>query len=321
MSALPQPTFGDPLVVIGLSAGGMEPLSTIIAALPTDFSAAILIAMHMGEQRHSHLPDILARRTGLAVRAAEDGSQLQSGEIYIAPPGAHTTISNGNLIVTIGPRHNGYRPSIDASLFSAASSHHSPVIAVLLSGAGSDGIAGAMAVQASGGQVVIQDPGEALVSTMPRGALERTTPDAILPASEIASWLDEKIRGPAARQPLPDTDEIDWAPTGMPCPDCGGVLWEAAGSQFRCRVGHRWSEPALETISSQQIELGLETALRVLDEQISFDHRLLQRAADGNREGAVRRVETRIRDREKVASELRGLLDRVKSVTVAGNKR
>lgn len=74
------------VVVIGASAGGVEALSTLVATLPTPFSAPIVIAQHLDPTRPSHLEEVLARRSTLPLETAKDQQPLEAGHIYLAPP-------------------------------------------------------------------------------------------------------------------------------------------------------------------------------------------------------------------------------------------
>jgi two-component system, chemotaxis family, protein-glutamate methylesterase/glutaminase len=92
------------LVVVGASAGGLEPLAAILGDLDASFSAPILVAMHLGPE--SHLPEILQRRSSLQVVAAEDGMSALPGHVYVATPGNHLAFEDGMLNLQAGPRHN-----------------------------------------------------------------------------------------------------------------------------------------------------------------------------------------------------------------------
>src|SRR5262249_45822471 len=139
--------------------------------LPGDLPGSVVITIHIGEQARSRLPQILGRRGPLPAEHARTGEPLQSGRIYVAPPGCHLLMPAGVIELRNGPRMNGVRPSIDAMFASAARWFGDRVVAVVLSGVLDDGAIGAGLVEQAGGLVVVQDPKEAAQPSMPQAAL------------------------------------------------------------------------------------------------------------------------------------------------------
>src|SRR5258707_5610278 len=138
------------LVVVGSSAGGIEALSVLVAGLPTDFQAPIVLAQHLDPKRPSSLAHILQRHTTLPVQVTEGGTALVNGTIYVVPSNRHVAITDGHLMLE--PDHeDGPVPSVDLLLSSAAFIYQERLIAVILTGSGSDGAAGALAVKQGGG--------------------------------------------------------------------------------------------------------------------------------------------------------------------------
>jgi len=156
---------GD-LVVIGSSAGGIEALSIFVSTLPTSFPAPIVLAQHLDPSRISNLDTILRHRSTLPVELVESRCQLQGGKIYVVPANRHVTISAGHVEVQ-GNRNQRPRPSVDLLLSTAAKVYGDRLIAVILTGSGSDGSAGAIDVKAAGGVVIVQDPKTARFPSMP----------------------------------------------------------------------------------------------------------------------------------------------------------
>lgn len=155
------------LVVIGSSAGGIEALSRVVASLPADFAAPIVIAQHLDPRRPSHLGEILARHATLPVKVVEDSAALQRGVIFVVPSNRHVEIDDGAL--RLRPAKRGtVAPSVDRLLETAAAAFGPGLIAVILTGSGSDGSAGAWHVKRGGGSVVIENPTTALFPSMPR---------------------------------------------------------------------------------------------------------------------------------------------------------
>jgi len=154
------------LVVIGSSAGGIEALSRVVASLPADFPAPIVIAQHLDPRRPSHLHEILARHATLPVRVVEQQEALEAGVIFVVPSNRLVDVSHGHL--RLRPAKAGaVAPSIDVLFESAAAVFGPGLIAVILTGSGSDGSAGAWYVKEAGGAVVIENPATAMFPSMP----------------------------------------------------------------------------------------------------------------------------------------------------------
>lgn len=156
------------LVVIGSSAGGIEALSRVVASLPSDFPAPIVIAQHLDPRRPSHLGEILSRHATLPIRIVDDdAAALEDGVIFVVPSNRLVEIVAGEL--RLRPATPGsVAPSVDLLLETAAEAFGPGLIAVILTGSGSDGSAGAWHVKKAGGAVVIENPATAMFPSMPR---------------------------------------------------------------------------------------------------------------------------------------------------------
>jgi two-component system chemotaxis response regulator CheB len=299
------------LVVIGASAGGVEALQRLVAGLPDDLPAAVLVVLHMPAVGNSVLPTILSRAGKLPARHAVSGDTLEAGRILVARPDHHLVVDGDQVLVTRGPHENGHRPAIDVLFRSAARTRGCDVVAVMLSGVLDDGTAGATAVTLRGGMVLVQDPDDALYESMPRHVLERVSVAAVAPASELGSAIGDAVA--TVGIPVPDDpsvlmqmetalaamdDEImsgverPGTPAGFGCPDCNGSLFEITEGEvirFRCRVGHAWSAHSLIVQQSQALDSALWMALRSLEEKAALGRRLASQAeAWGNPLSAAR---------------------------------
>jgi two-component system chemotaxis response regulator CheB len=177
------------VVVIGGSAGGLAPLRIIVAALPADFAAAVLVVIHIAATRESALPQILSRASALEARHAVDGELILPGEILVAAPDEQILVDHGQIRITHGPAVHGHRPAVDPLLLSAASDFGPACCGVILSGMLTDGAAGLLEVKRRGGTTMVQDPEDAMHPGMPTHAMEATTVDEILPARGIGEAL------------------------------------------------------------------------------------------------------------------------------------
>jgi two-component system chemotaxis response regulator CheB len=177
------------IIVVGASAGGVEALSQLVRGLPPGLPAAVFVVCHFPAAARSNLPVILSRRGPLLAVHARDGETPYPGHIYVAPPDLHLTLENGAIRVQRGPRESFFRPAIDPLFRSAARVYGPRVIGILLSGILLDGIAGLLAVRAAGGMVVLQDPNDALLSSLPQSGLDLVGADHVVPARELASLL------------------------------------------------------------------------------------------------------------------------------------
>ena len=192
---------GHDIVVIGFSAGGIEPLLQVVADLPSDLPAALFVVHHFPAHSISALPSILSRTAGLPVRTAQDREPVVPGHIYIGRPDRHLLIMRGHIRLTRGPREHGNRPALDPLFRSAARSYGPRVIGVILSGTLHDGTVGLHAIKAAGGLSVVQDPEQAAYAGMPRSAIEHVHVDHVAPAGEMGALLTRLTREDIEPQP------------------------------------------------------------------------------------------------------------------------
>jgi two-component system, chemotaxis family, protein-glutamate methylesterase/glutaminase len=173
-----------PIVVIAASAGGLDPLRRIVAALPIPCHASIFVVLHIGN-RPSYLPSILARN-GLPAEFARDGGLIEAGHVYTAPPDRHMLLESGRIRLSDGPKIHFTRPAADPLFISAADAYGEHVIGVVLSGGDGDGASGLKAIKAGGGRALVQHPDQAAASSMPRAAITADDPEVYLLQELIA---------------------------------------------------------------------------------------------------------------------------------------
>ncbi len=322
------------LIVIGASAGGIEALQQLLRQLPEKLKASVLIVVHTSNHPASVLPNIMQRAARLPAIHPADGTPIETGRVYIAPPDYHMIVEGNLLRVIQGPRENLHRPAIDPLFRSAASSYGRRVIGVILTGALDDGTSGLMVVDAQGGAAIVQDPRTAVFSSMPESALEQVPSAQVLPLPEMGERLiqlvQEELPEPLSRSSreldVETTREIKIAelhmsafneenhpgqPSPFACPDCGGVLWEIEDNgflRFRCRVGHAFTARHLGTEQRHAIETALWPALRALEESASLYSRMAELASNSFHVQTADRFNERVSDTKANARVLRDFL-------------
>jgi two-component system chemotaxis response regulator CheB len=182
------------VIAIAASSGGLAALSEVLRTLPASLPAAILVLQHLAPDQRSHLTEILADRTALAVRQATQGMRLEHGVVYVAPPGAHLLAGgDGRLVLSQLPPVHWCRPSADR-LFASVGARYGPwAIAVVLTGYGVDGAEGAQVLRRLGGTVLVQDDATATCPDMPRAARRAGDVDRVLPLGDIAAELETLV--------------------------------------------------------------------------------------------------------------------------------
>jgi two-component system CheB/CheR fusion protein len=185
------PLKPEHLVVVGSSAGGIEALSSLLGSLPAGFPAPMILAQHVDPSRHSHLQTVLQRKTELPVILVSESEGLQAGHVYVVPANCHVVVGDGTVSVE-GDHKDRPRPSVDLLLTSAARSYGDRLVAVILTGAGSDGAMGAVDVKQAGGTVVIQNPHTARYPSMPL-ALPPTVVDHVVDIERMGALLQDLL--------------------------------------------------------------------------------------------------------------------------------
>jgi len=177
-------------VVIGASAGGVTALFKVLGALPAGFALPVVCVLHLPDDRHSQLAEVLQRRLHRPVCEARDKQLLRPGQIYVAGPGYHLSVERDfTLSLSQEQPVHFSRPAIDYLFMSAADAYGAGLLGVLLTGANEDGAAGLAYIKNSGGRTIVQDPRDAQVALMPEAALALHQPDHILTLSGIEQLL------------------------------------------------------------------------------------------------------------------------------------
>ncbi len=188
----------SPLRVVALaaSAGGLAALSVVLRGLSGQFPAAVTIVQHLQPAHRSRLSEILGERTALRVQQAAHGDRLQPATAYVAPPDWHLLVMpGGQITLAQSPAVHYVRPAADVLFHSLAISYGAQAIAVVLTGTGKDGAAGAQAIRAAGGVVIAQDQATAEFFSMPEAAIKTRSVNFVLPLDKIALTLTHLVGG------------------------------------------------------------------------------------------------------------------------------
>ena len=290
------------VVVVGGSAGSLDPLLQLAAALPVGLPGSVAVTIHVGERARSRLPAILERRGQLPAVHAQTGEVLQPGRIYVAPPGCHLLIPAGTVELSGGPRMNRARPAIDAMFASAARWFGDRVVAVVLSGVLDDGAVGAALIEEAGGLVVVQDPEEAAQPSMPQAALAAAPAAIALPGARLGEAVGGMLGGrglvtwprtgprKTAEVSMENSSDLQFLSPGetgltrLACPECGGALAEAVLphiTYYRCHVGHQFAPQSLAATQAEKAEAKLWAAVAALEETAALARHLATHAEPG----------------------------------------
>lgn len=186
------------LVAIGASAGGPAAIATLLAGLPKDFPASIVIVQHVDERFAAGMVEWLNPQSPLRVRLAGEGDSPQPGMVLIAATGDHLTFKAPNLLgYTTEPRDYVYRPSVDVFFESVCKFWRGKAIGVLLTGMGRDGAQGLSALRARGDYTIAQDEATSAIYGMPKAAAALGAAVDILPLPRIAPRLVDALRADA----------------------------------------------------------------------------------------------------------------------------
>ena len=192
----------DAVVLIGSSAGGPPMLDAVLSALPADLPAAVVVTQHMPEGFTASLAERLNRVSPLPVRETTNGDTLQTGTVLIAKAGYHTVISGvyagtkktaGRVVHSTAPPLHAVRPAVDMTFTSAARVFGPRTVSVILSGMGSDGGEGMLALKNAGGSTMVCAEEDCLVYGMARSALARNCVDKVVPLKNLAHEIARAV--------------------------------------------------------------------------------------------------------------------------------
>lgn len=179
------------MLVIGGSAGSLDALLEIIPHLKPSISTPIVLVLHRKNSTDIMLTELITAKTKLAVKEIDDKEAIQPSTIYIVPGDYHLLIEkSGHFSLDFSEKINFSRPSIDVTFESVALVYGPELTCILLSGANTDGSAGAKIVKERGGVVIAQRPDTAVVSIMPEAMIEHVQPEYVFDIKEMVEYIN-----------------------------------------------------------------------------------------------------------------------------------
>lgn len=174
------------IVAIGVSTGGPPAVQKILAALPENFPAAILIAQHMPAAFTGPFAARLNNTCALSVKEAQNGEKIRPGTVYISPGGQHLTVKpNLDICISPEPASELYKPSATLLMDSVGKTFGRKVLGVMLTGMGSDGLEGAKILKQQGGRLIAQSEQTCVVYGMPKAVVDAGLTDEVVDLEDI----------------------------------------------------------------------------------------------------------------------------------------
>lgn len=184
-------------VVLGISTGGPFALLQLIPQLPADFPKGIAIVQHMPPRFTKSMANRLDTLSKVEVREAEDGDLMKPGVVLIAPGGQHMTFNKKGkdiiVRVSVEPMNTIYRPSADIMMTSAVEAYDAPLLGLIMTGMGKDGLEGLKKIKQKGGIVVAQNEDSCVVYGMPKAAVSEGIADYIVSLDDLPNALTKLV--------------------------------------------------------------------------------------------------------------------------------
>ncbi|MDO8964503.1 MAG: chemotaxis response regulator protein-glutamate methylesterase [Coriobacteriia bacterium] len=198
---LPPGSMQDPqrIVALAASTGGPPALEEVFSGLPGDVSAAYVVVQHLPAGFTASLARRLGRISGISVVEAENGMRVEAGSAYMAPHGTHMRVEGRpgrltRLVLEDGPNLHGVKPSADPLFESAAADFGAKATGVVLTGMGSDGARGLLAIKDAGGRTIAQDEATSTVWGMPGAAVKLGAAQVVVPLERVATEVRRSVR-------------------------------------------------------------------------------------------------------------------------------
>jgi two-component system chemotaxis response regulator CheB len=272
------------IIVIGASAGGVAALKTFFGDFKPNLPVSVFVVLHISPRSVSRLPEILALKSSLLVTHALDGEIIQPNHIYVAPPDQHLIVELGHVHLTSGPKENRARPAINPLFRSAALAYGPRVIGIVLTGMLDDGTAGLWEIKRRGGIAVVQSPEDSEFEQMPESAIENVAVNYQLPIAKMGAKVLSLLSDDSTQYIT--NAELDMSePTQFTCPDCHGPISRLRKenlTEYRCRVGHVYSDQSMLDAHGDAEERVMWSAVETLEEGADLLAEIGSRRGDGD---------------------------------------
>ena len=182
------------IVGIGMSAGGLEVASAFLRQMPADSGMAFVIIQHLDPTRESLLAELLQRETKMPLVQVKEGMRVEPDNVYVIVPAKTLLIEDGVFTLVDPKEKRGLRHPIDKFFESLAHDRKEKAIAIILTGAGSNGSAGLLDIKQAGGLCIAQDPKTAKFDSMPRHAIATDLVDYVLAPEDMPQALLDYVQ-------------------------------------------------------------------------------------------------------------------------------
>lgn len=222
-----------PIVGIGMSAGGLEVATAFLNAMPADSGMGFVIVQHLDPTRDSLMAELLGRETTMPVVQIEDGMRVEPNRVHVIVP-AKTLLIEGGILRLVKPRGpRGHRHPIDSFFSALAQDQKAKAIAIILSGAGSNGSAGLADIKQAGGMCIAQAPETARFDSMPRHAIASDMVDLVLAPADMPAALLRYVGHSYVHAAKPEmATQISQSSPAAGLDDVLAVLHARAGHDF-----------------------------------------------------------------------------------------
>jgi two-component system CheB/CheR fusion protein len=245
-----------PIVGLGASAGGIGALKTFFSHMPPDSGMAFVVVVHLSPQHESHLAQVVQVSTSMPVAQVQARMRVEPNSVYVVPPNRSLAMTDGHLDVSEIRRIEERRAPIDIFFRTLADTHGSQAIAVVLSGTGADGSMGLKRIKEEGGLCLVQEPGEAEYSEMPRNSIATGLVDHVLPVAELPGAIVAFREHFAALPPPASSDDA---------PVADEATLREIFAHLRTRTGHdltNYKRPTLHRRIGRRMAVHGVTELR-----------------------------------------------------------
>lgn len=183
------------IIGIGVSAGGLQAVASLLSSFKEDPEAAIVVVQHLKRDVPSQLTSILQKKTRLRVVMITDGMKVEKNMLYVMPENQRAEYRHGKLFLSPRPEEETVNKAVNHFFFSLAEHARDKAIGIIMSGTGSDGTEGCYALEKNGGVVIVQEPSTAQFDGMPLSTIRYDHPDYVLKPKDMPAVIKEIVKG------------------------------------------------------------------------------------------------------------------------------